>query len=185
MIPLPVTHLHKDFSRLADKTLLGGPASVGSQKPNYCGLQSISRSFEKQTSLHPDCGFACSGSHLWALVRDHFGYWKNHSLFLISGCQSHHTCGLWMTLVCRMTGEEGNLVWGFKGAQGGLLPKRKRGRPYRVVLTRPVLIAFSSGFLRNALPAQQWPSLLTPLEFYPQSNHLEYRKVSYSSVKTL
>lgn len=27
---------------------------------------------------------------LWALVRDHFGGWKNRSLFLISGCQSHH-----------------------------------------------------------------------------------------------
>lgn len=47
---------------LADKALFGGSASVGSQKPNYCGLQRISRSFEKQTSLHPDCGFACSGS---------------------------------------------------------------------------------------------------------------------------
>lgn len=57
-----VTHLYKDFSRLADKDLSGGPAFVGSQKPNYCGLQRISRSFEKQTSLHPDCGFACSSS---------------------------------------------------------------------------------------------------------------------------
>lgn len=122
---------------------------------------------------------------LWALVRDHFGYWKNHRLFLISGCQNHHTCGLWMTLVCRMMGEEGNLVWGFKGAQGGLPPGRKGGRPCRVVLTRPVLITFSSGFLRNALPAQQWPSLLTPLEFYPESNHWEHYKVSYSSVKTV
>lgn len=56
LIPLPVTHLYKDSSRLADKALLGGPASVGSQKPSYCGLQRISRSFEKQTSLHPDCG---------------------------------------------------------------------------------------------------------------------------------
>lgn len=88
----------------------GGPASVGSQKPNYCGLQRISRSFEKQTSLHPDCGSQVLS--LRALVRDHFGGWKNQSLFLISGCQSHHTCGLWMTLVCRMTGEGGNVVWG-------------------------------------------------------------------------
>ena len=57
-----MTHLGKDFSRVADKALLGGPAPVGSQKPNYCGLQRISRSFEKQTSLHPDCGFTHSGS---------------------------------------------------------------------------------------------------------------------------
>lgn len=60
--PIASDSLYKGSSRLADKALLGGPASVGSQKPNYCGLQRISRSFEKQTSLHPDCGFACSGS---------------------------------------------------------------------------------------------------------------------------
>lgn len=35
MIPFPVAHLNKDFSRLAEKTLFGGPSSVGSEKPHY------------------------------------------------------------------------------------------------------------------------------------------------------
>lgn len=156
-IPLPVSHLYKDSSMLADMALFGGSASVGSQKPNYCGLQRISRSFEKQTSLHPDCGFACSGSQsVWALVRDHFGCWKNHSLILTFGCQSHHTCGLWMTLVCRMTVRKG--MW--FGAHSSLSTRSEGGRPCREVLTQPVLTALSSAFLRNALPAQHWPSLL-------------------------
>lgn len=155
---------------------VGGSASVGSQKPNYCGLQRISRSFEKQTSLHPDCGFACSGSQsVWALVRDHFGCWKNHSwiLVLVAKATTRVVCGWPLSAEWRV--RKG--MW--FGAQGGLSTRSEGGRPCREVLTQPVLAAFSSGFLRNAFPSQQWPFLLTHLEFYLDSNHLEHWKVPY------
>lgn len=92
----------------------------GFTETKLCGLQRTSRSFEKQTSLHPDCGSQVLS--LQALVRDHFSGWKNHRLFLSSACQSHHTCGLWMTLVCRMTGECGLGL-------GGLSTRSEGGRP--------------------------------------------------------
>lgn len=114
---------------------------------------------------------------------DHFGYWKNHSLFLISGCQSHHTCGLWMTLVCRMMGrgEEGNVVWG-----SGWPSHQERGR-------EPLPSGFDTACAHSTLiwisqkcppcPAMTFPPEFS--EFYLESNHLEHCKVPYSSVKTV
>lgn len=176
-IPLPVSHLYKDSSMLADMALFGGSASVGSQKPNYCGLQRISRSFEKQTSLHPDCGFACSGSQsVWALVRDHFGCWKNHSLILTFGCQSHHTCGLWMTLVCRMTGEEGNVVWGSQQPFHQEWGRETLPRSFDTTCAHSIVICVSQKC--PPCPALTFP--LDPLKFDLESSHLEHCKAPYS-----
>lgn len=109
-------------------------------------------------------------------MKDHFGCWKNHSLFLISGCQSHHTCGLWMTLVCRMTGQEGNVVWG-----SGWPFHQERGREtlqsgFDTACAHRLLIWVS----QKCTP---YPAVTFPLdfpEFYLESNHLEHCKMPYS-----
>lgn len=93
---------------------------------------------------------------------------KNHSLFLISGCQSHHTCGLWMTLVCRVMKEEQKVLWG-------------SGNPHPQVTTRPVLLAVPSCLCFSETSPTSGVSFPSP-GVSPESHHWEHSLYSNSAL---
>lgn len=174
LIPLPVTHLYKDSSRLADKALLGGPASVGSQKPSYCGLQRISRSFEKQTSLHPDCG-----SRVLSLSFGEGLFRRLEKPELIFNFWLPKPPHVWSVDDLRLQNDRGGRECGL--GLGGLSTRSEGGSPRWAVW--PSLCSQQShlGFSEMPSPApQQWPSLLTSLEFFQESDLLELGKVPWS-----
>lgn len=94
---------------------------------------------------------------------------KNHSLFLISGCQSHHTCGLWMTLVCRVMKEEQKVLWG-------------SGNPHPQVTTRPVLLAVPSCLCFSETSLASGVSFPSP-GVSPESHHWEHSLYSTSALR--
>lgn len=96
---------------------------------------------------------------------------KNHSLFLISGCQSHHTCGLWMTLVCRVMKEEQKVLWG-------------SGNPHPQVTTRPVLLAMPSCLCFSETSPASGVSFPSP-GVSPESHHWEHSLYSLYSIKSV
>lgn len=59
------------------------------------GCEELAGHFKSRHTFTQTVVFICSAGELLATG-------KKHSLFLISGCQSYHTCGLWMTLICRV-----------------------------------------------------------------------------------
>lgn len=81
---------------------------------------------------------------------------KNHSLFLISGCQSHHTCGLWMTL-CLQSDEGGT-----KGGLGLREPSPTSYHKAYAIGLSPLPV-----FLRNMPCQRRLSSLLWSFSWIP------------------
>lgn len=112
----PVTHLSETFpSSLARPFLLGLPLWIHGNQITV-GCEELAGHFKSRHTFTQTVVFMCSvGEPLgegsfWLLGK------KKHNLFLIFGCQSHHTCGLWMTLTCRVDGRRTKAGWTLRGA---------------------------------------------------------------------